>query len=80
MKKDKSKNKSQKKIDDGNWIKMTNNVTSTNDCTGLVPNPPLSESQSESYTQIENIPPPSPEFTDETTENKTRNLRPRNKT
>jgi hypothetical protein len=79
MKKDK-KNKAQKKMDDGNWIKMTNNVTSANDYTGLVPSPPTSESESESYSQIESIPTQTPEFVDELPEKKPRNLRPINKT
>lgn len=42
---------------DKKWYSNLKNVASTNDCTGLIPTPPLSESESKSYTDIQNIPP-----------------------
>lgn len=34
------------------------NVASATECTGLIPTPPLSEEEAESYTEIYNIPQP----------------------
>lgn len=34
------------------------NVASATECTGLIPTPPISEEEAESYTKIYNIPQP----------------------
>lgn len=36
----------------------TDNVASTTECTGLIPAPPVSESEAESYTDLYSIPKP----------------------
>ncbi|MCX7715068.1 MAG: hypothetical protein N2171_05015 [Clostridia bacterium] len=34
----------------------TDSVASATDCTGLIPTPPVSDAQAESYTQLHSIP------------------------
>lgn len=36
----------------------SDNVASATECTGLIPTPPISEEEAESYTEIYNIPQP----------------------
>ena len=36
----------------------SDNVASATECTGLIPPPPISEEEAESYTEIYNIPQP----------------------
>ncbi len=45
-----------KNKDNIDWYSLVNNVVSTNECTGLIPTPQISESQSESYIEILDVP------------------------
>lgn len=43
---------------DGDDLYDLNTVASSMECTGLIPTPPVSESEAESYTDLYNIPQP----------------------